>query len=204
MKYFLFLPFFLLVTACLDADATFQFNEDDTVTMSKVVQYDRKMADIRGLEFMCKNGIAEVTENGVTCTETVTETMSRAELIEKANSNSSRNQDYPLEIMAMTQVDEDTVQFHLDLSQLAAGSEEGKKAKGMSMFFDKMLVGHNITVRVKGYKIVETNGEISDDGTEAKVVIPLDAVINRPADIPSSFDATVKIRQTCRFLIFCD
>jgi hypothetical protein len=73
-----------------------------------------------------------------------------------------------------------------DAAEQAAMEAQAKAM--MAAFF----AGKNITLRVKGKEIVETNMTKSADGTSAEVVIPFVDLLNGTATLPPEYTVTVK------------
>lgn len=69
----------------------------------------------------------------------------------------------------------------------AEGQDEESKAM-MQAFFE----GHNITLRVSGKEITESNMTIAGDRKSAEIVIPFLDLINGTANLPAELHATVK------------
>jgi hypothetical protein len=67
------------------------------------------------------------------------------------------------------------------------GQDEETKAM-MQAFFE----GHNITIRIRGKEITESNMSISADKKSAEIVIPFLDLINGTAGLPPELFATVK------------
>jgi hypothetical protein len=73
-------------------------------------------------------------------------------------------------------------------SQITEGQDE-QTAAMMKTYFD----GHNITIRIKGKKIVETNMDTATDGAAEKV-IPFTALFDGTAELPDELFAVVDTR----------
>jgi hypothetical protein len=67
------------------------------------------------------------------------------------------------------------------------GQDEETKAM-MQAFFE----GHNVTLRIRGNEITESNMTISADKKSAEIVIPFLDLINGTANLPAELFATVK------------
>lgn len=74
-------------------------------------------------------------------------------------------------------------------SEVAGGEAQDEETKAMmAAFFE----GHNITIRVSGKEITDSNMTISPDRKSAELVIPFLDLINGTAELPSEVFATVK------------
>jgi hypothetical protein len=67
------------------------------------------------------------------------------------------------------------------------GQDEQTKAMMLALF-----EGHNITLRVHGKEVIDTNMTKSADGTSAEIVIPFLDLLNGTAKLPETLFATVK------------
>lgn len=77
-----------------------------------------------------------------------------------------------------------------DLQSEVAGEEaQDEETKAMMVAF---FEGHNVTIRVSGNEITESNMTISADRKSAEIVIPFLDLINGTAELPPEVFATVK------------
>lgn len=74
-------------------------------------------------------------------------------------------------------------------SQVTEGQDE-ETAQMMKAYLD----GHNVTIRIKGNKVIETNMTLSDDGKAAEIVIPFLGLIDGTANLPKELFAVVDTR----------
>ena len=74
-------------------------------------------------------------------------------------------------------------------SQVTEGQDE-ETAQMMKAYLD----GHNVTIRIKGNKVIETNMTLSGDGKAAEIVIPFLGLIDGTAKLPEELFAVVDTR----------
>lgn len=74
-------------------------------------------------------------------------------------------------------------------SQVTEGQDE-ETAQMMKAYLD----GHNVTIRIKGNKVIETNMTLSGDGKSAEIVIPFLGLIDGTAKLPAELFAVVDTR----------
>lgn len=74
-------------------------------------------------------------------------------------------------------------------SQVTEGQDE-ETAQMMKAYLD----GHNVTIRIKGNKVIETNMTLSGDGKAAEIVIPFLGLIDGTASLPKELFAVVDTR----------
>lgn len=74
-------------------------------------------------------------------------------------------------------------------SQVTEGQDD-ETAQMMKAYLD----GHNVTIRIKGNKVIETNMTLSGDGKSAETVIPFLGLIDGTASLPKELFAVVDTR----------
>ena len=74
-------------------------------------------------------------------------------------------------------------------SQVTEGQDE-ETAQMMKAYLD----GHNVTIRIKGNKVIDTNMTLSGDGKSAEIVIPFLGLIDGTANLPKELFAVVDTR----------
>lgn len=76
-----------------------------------------------------------------------------------------------------------------DMSGELNSETQDEQTKAMMV---ALFEGHNVTLRVSGKEIIDTNMTKSADGTSAEVVIPFLDLINGTSTLPAELFATVK------------
>lgn len=76
-----------------------------------------------------------------------------------------------------------------DMKGELGGEAQDEQTKAM---MQALFEGHNVTIRVHGKEITDTNMTKSADGTSAEVVIPFLDLINGTSTVPAELSATVK------------
>ncbi len=74
--------------------------------------------------------------------------------------------------------------------QLDAGDELGES------LISTMFAGKNITIQLRAPKVIESNGDISDDGTEVKWQLPVAELADQESKFDKEFRAQVKYELT--------
>ena len=74
-------------------------------------------------------------------------------------------------------------------SEVTGGAEQDEQTKAMMQAF---FEGHNITIRVSGKEILDTNMTIAADRKSAEIVIPFLGLLDGTAELPPEIFATVK------------
>lgn len=76
-----------------------------------------------------------------------------------------------------------------DMQSEVGGEEQDEQTKAMMQAF---FEGHNVTLRVRGREIIETNLPNRPDGGTAEIVIPFLDLLNGATDLPAELFATVR------------
>ncbi len=172
----------LLLTGCIDVDMMFDFTGSNAGTATAEMRMSRETFDMFGQspEAMCEDGVPSLSDTEFLCVVTSSGTID--EIV------SGEGEFEMEEGMTIERVGSDQVRVTVDLAVLtkdAAGAGDDAEMR-------EMLVGHNFVFRVRGAEIVETTGDVSDDGTTALVSIPLVDLVD-PATAPK--DAFVTLVQ---------
>lgn len=181
------LAFILPLAACLDAEMTLTFPDDDTAEGTMVMTATSEFYDmsIQSGEPFCEDGIeAELGDGRHSCTETFSGTIDEA-----------INDPDIGEGLTIERRDGGLLFVSFDLKDMTADLTDATEETGGQEMVQMMAAafeGHAITLNVGGGEIVETNGTVSEDGKTAQLAIPLDAVITGGDDLPPSFDVLVR------------
>ena len=133
----------------------------------------------------CVNENDVLTENGdgsATCT-----------MVIEGKFDDLKSSDSPSEDASFTVVSPGVVRVAMKSEGMASEVTEGQDeqtAQMMKAYFD----GHNITIRIKGKKVTESNMTVSDDGTTAEIVIPFLSLMDGTAQLPEELFAVVDTR----------
>ncbi len=133
----------------------------------------------------CVNENDVLTENGdgsATCTTII-----------EGSLDDLKSSDSPSEDASFTVVSPGVVRVAMKSEGMASEVTEGQDeqtAQMMKAYFD----GHNITIRIKGKKVTESNMTVSDDGTTAEIVIPFLSLMDGTANLPEELFAVVDTR----------
>ncbi|WP_298493451.1 hypothetical protein [uncultured Maritimibacter sp.] len=182
----------LPLAGCFDADVTADFSDRDAVRLDAVMTMGAdvyQMAKSTG-EDPCKEGVGTENADGTyTCAQTEVRTL--ADLIAEAN---DPNSDLGMaDGVSIEETADGNVRVTFDLSEMTADMPSEEERAQMAMMFGDAFVGHAITMRVTGEEIIETSGEIVDDGKTAQLVIPLESMFSvSGAAVPQEFDVVVR------------
>ncbi|MBV7407758.1 hypothetical protein [Maritimibacter sp. DP1N21-5] len=182
----------LPLAACFDADVTADFTDREAVRLDAVMTMGAdvyQMAASMG-EDPCKDGVGTVNADGsYTCAQSDVRTL-EALMAEVADPNSDLGMS---EGVSMVETPEGYVRVSFDLSDMTADMPSPEERAQMAMMFGDAFVGHAITIRVRGEEIIETSGEIVDDGKTAQLVIPLEDMFSSAnPDVPEMFEVVVQ------------
>ncbi len=200
MRKLLAFLFMLPLAACFDADISVNFPDNENAEMTAVMTMGPEMFAMisQSGEDPCEDGVGKALPNGsYTCT--ISESGTIDQLIAEANAPSDpNNAESPTAGMtegySIARVDADTVRVSFDLEEMMGDTAPDEDMDEMKDVLMASFMGHAITMNVSGAKIITTNGTISEDGKTATLRIPLDKMLDNSADLPTSFDVTVRTR----------
>lgn len=101
-----------------------------------------------------------------------------------------KSSDSPSEDATFTVVSPGVVRVAMKSEGMASEVTEGQDeqtAQMMKAYFD----GHNVTIRIKGKRVIDSNMTVSDDGTTAEIVIPFLSLMDGTAGLPEELFAVV-------------
>ena len=99
----------------------------------------------------------------------------------------------PSEDASFTVVSPGVVRVSFKTDNMSSQVTEGQDEETAQMM-KAYLEGHNVTIRIKGKKVTETNMTLSGDGRSAELVIPFLELIDGSADLPDEVFAVVDTR----------
>lgn len=189
----------LPLSGCIDAEMTFDFKNDSTVEFYSKTLIGQDMAMMSGIpeSRMCSGKPAQAHGSGLKCEETKTLTIEQlqAELAKEDDNNPLSELQKAIKV---ERPDDKTIKVTLDFG--ASEQLVDDETKMMA----RMLVGqgdqNKVALTVKGPKILETTGTLSEDGTSAHFEVPVMDVMM--GDIPPPFVTTIELK-SCTFRIFC-
>ncbi|WP_371169404.1 hypothetical protein [Aliiroseovarius sp. 2305UL8-7] len=197
MKKLLFLILILPLSACFDADLTFDLHDDETATMSSKVSMGPELYGMiasRG-EDPCKDGVGQQLGDGTyTCLIEETDTIDNliVKLEDERQNHAEQNGVNPNQGVTVERLDGPFIKLSFDLVQLKQAAADTGMEPTMLAAFREAMLGHRIHMTIKGAEIVETNGTLSPDGKSAVFDIPLTALIETDASLPDSFQTIVR------------
>jgi hypothetical protein len=182
----------LALAGCIDATVDIEVLSETTAraTMTQVmgadfyamVKMSAEEMESEDADAFCAEGeLTEHEDGSATCV--VTEEGTFAELIAGMESEEGG--------MTFTAAGPGLVRVAFDTTDMAeeVSGEEEMDAETKQMM-EAFFTGHNITIKVSGREVVETNMESVDGG--AQKVIPLLDLINGTADLPDELYAVVR------------
>jgi hypothetical protein len=199
---------FLALSGCLDVDVTMDFKDAETAEMTVGMVMARQFYDVtgggegKGICPRAQEGSKAdliLGETEVTCR--ATRTVKVADLV---SGKSEGGKGIEADRMAMVErIDDDTLRVTMDLTALmAARPPQLQMGEGQEMV-RAALAGHALVFRIKAPQIVETTGDLSEDGTTATKTIPIAAFLDTPPDFGPAFVTTLKLKESCWLWVFC-
>lgn len=193
------------LTACFDAELVLDFKDEtnvETTLISKMTRAVYDMSTIDGSD-PCEGGNSTLDEETFACIQTAEMTIDAA--IASPNPFAKEGSFDPSEGMMIERLDDNSLRVTVDLGKLDSPDNRPDELKGMSEMAAAPFAGHSIIYRVRGYKILDTNGTLSEDGKEAALVVPIPGLITGNPGVVSPFVTHVQLAPNCAFLgLFCD
>lgn len=177
------LTFMIPLAGCFDVDLTIDFTGENSAEMTMVMVASPEfyaMYSSAG-EDLCEDGEGVVEDDGsYVCTE-----------VESGTLDEFFTDPEMSEGITLERRDNGQIYVAFDLADMTedVGMPEDDTDPEMEAMMREAFEGHAIRIAVRGAEIVETNGTISDDGTEASFEIPLPLLLEEGADLPETFNA---------------
>lgn len=202
------LALFTLLSGCLDVDVMMDFKDTETAEMAVSMVMSREFYDATGGnkgKGICptpkggKGADLVVGDKEVTCS--ATKTVLVEDVISGAAAKGSKGVDAD-KMAKVERIDDTTLRVTMDLTGLMQQRPK-QQAGGAEDMLRAAFAGHNLTFRIKAPRIVETTGELSDDGTTATKTVPIAAFIDANPDFGAPFVTTLKLEESCYLWLFC-
>lgn len=199
---------FLTLAACIDADVALDFQGGGQVEAIVETEVSRQLFDMMGKtpEAACKEGKGELTADNFSCR--IVKSMTVDELIaDVARKNADAD---PLGLSGAGQIerlDENRLRVTFDFSTMMSGRDDLPDAgqlAAMGPMLKAAVAGRSLTFTIKGHKIIDTTGTLSEDGTTATRILPIAALLDAKPDLGPAFVTTVQTDQSCVLWVFCD
>lgn len=206
-RVFALLSLILPLSGCLDVDVTMDFKDSDTAEMTVAMEMSREFYDLTGggkgqgicpkAEQGSKADLV-VGEKQVTCRATRT-----VQIADMVAGKQGAGKGIEADKMALVErLDDDTLRVTMDLTGLMADRPPQDQG-GAEDMLRAAFAGHALTFRIKAPAIVETTGELSDDGLTATKTIPIAAFLDQPPDFGPPFVTTLRLRESCWLWVIC-
>ncbi len=178
----------LPLAGCFDVNVSADFTDTDEVRLDAIMTMDAQsyqMISSTG-EDPCEDGEGTVNDDGsYTCA--MYERRSLEDLL--AAMDDPENDLGIGDGVDIEELDNGNLSVRFDLSDMTSDLPPEEERAQMSEMFGDAFDGHAISMSVVGEEIIETNGEISPDGTTASFDIPLSVMFSPEApSLPESFD----------------
>lgn len=202
-----FLCLILPLSGCLDVDVTMDFKDSETAEMTVAMEMSREFYDLTGGgkgQGICpaaqegSKADLVVGEKQVTCRATRT-----VQIADMVAGKRDAAKGIEADKMALVErIDDDTLRVTMDLTGLMADRPKQDQG-GAEDMLRAAFAGHSMIFRIKAPVIVDTTGDLSEDGTTATKVIPIAAFIDQPPDFGPPFVTTLRLRESCWLWVFC-
>ena len=195
----------LALAACFDAEMTLDFIDAETVEISAMTTMSRELYDMGAMSGSdpCEGGEGKVTASEYTCVQTSTGSIDE---IVATGTGPIGMEDFELgEGLTLTRDGDNIVVVSFDLDAMTDTNDPDDPLADLDDAMAAAFVGHSVIYRIRGYKILSTTGDLSEDGTEAEIVIPIPSLATGDLPVESPFVTEVQLAKDCAFLgLFCD
>ncbi|MBV7379869.1 hypothetical protein [Maritimibacter dapengensis] len=178
----------LPLAGCFDADVTADFTDREAVTLDAVLTIEAEGYQmIAGMgQDPCEEGVSKVNDDGsYTCTMTDQRTLEQL----LAAMNDPEDELGIGDGITVTELNDGNLSVSFDLTAMTSDLPPPEERAQVAAMFGAAFDGHAITMSVVAEEIIATNGEISADGTTAKLVIPLTEMFSAGVpNVPNAFD----------------
>ncbi len=175
------------LAACVDITMEVQVLDETNARGMTTISMDREFYDMSqqqgGGDFCDDDGTFTLTDEAAICVSTKEGTY--AELLEGADQGEP--------IPTIVNVGPGLVRVTYPTASLAEEfSEDTSDPESLAMM-QQFFEGKNLTMKVSGGEIVESNMEIAEDGMSAAIVIPLLGMMTGEVELPDESFAVVKL-----------
>ena len=177
MKKFLLLLMLLPLSACFDADLDIVVHDDETATMSAQMKLGPEMYGMiaQSGQDPCEDGVGTANADGTfTCVVKETDTIDNliAKLEEEGQAAAASGAVDPNQGVSIERLEGPFVLLTFDLAELKRVAAQSGTDPAMMGMLVQAMQGHRIHMTITGAEIVETNGQMSEDGRTAEIADP--------------------------------
>ncbi|MBU2981286.1 hypothetical protein KO498_05615 [Lentibacter algarum] len=194
-------------TACIEGEIELSFVDDVTVESSATYTMARQLFDMTGSNAAkaCPGGEHTLSSESFTCRGTGKgrlEALLNEQTLPFEHAERARTEHVTFQRTSDNSV-KVTVDFAAILREQKVPEDATASLAGAEDLLRAALAGHDFVFKIKAYKILSTTGELSDDETEAKRVIPVANLLDSPPNVGKPFVTEVQLKKPCRFRFFC-
>ncbi|MFQ5623104.1 MAG: hypothetical protein ACE5FS_06880 [Paracoccaceae bacterium] len=194
-----------LLSACFEAETVMHVNPDRTITASSTVEIARRLYDFdrkskAHSDDYCVGGDLEITDDFVRC-HLWSKLPLRNFRLAAANG---------LPAITARAIGDEIIRVEIPVRALMQAMfkakslkpEEERSLKLAKPFIGRAMQDRKLVYAIEGYRVVKTNGRLSEDRTRAEVAVPMADVVDGTAEAPRIFFAEVRFEK-CRVAFFC-
>ncbi len=200
----LFASLFVILTGCLSGkvDMAFQPNEKITGQFTLTIEQSAygMLAGLQGEDAQPFCGDMAVTfkKDVVVCSSeiatTLDEAIDRVKDAKEDDAEPNANA-VSLEKMVIERVDQDKIRISFPLEfKETASLEEPEGMEGVEDMMVASFAGKTIDIHFTGAEVIETNGQVENEGTRASFYIPMVEVIKPSGSLPEAFTALIRYK----------
>lgn len=193
-----------LTSACIDAEVEMNFVDATTMEGALHVTLSRQLFDMTGGDIpkSCPDGEHALTEDSFTCHTKGSGSIE--DLLANQTLPFNGGETSPAEGLRFERTGKNSLKTTLDFSKTLANREQPEDMGGMEDMMRAALAGHSFVFKIKAYKILNTTGTLSEDGKEARFIIPVVTLLDKEPDFGGPFITEIQLEQSCTLWIVCD
>lgn len=173
------------LSGCIDVDMNAEILGADQARVTGYMQVPREMLEMMGGEA----GFCPTAEGG---TIEMSDTHARCNMLQEGTFAEVFEAPEEGPAPVIEDLGDGTVRVAFPIGASMADAADMRADPQMVEMMRPMLEGHTFTLRIVGAEIVESNGEISEDGTTTTFTFPLTAALDPAAEFPEFYEAIVR------------
>lgn len=205
MRIFAFLSACILLTGCLDVDLTLDVSDGENMVVATDLSMSRQLYDMmsKGPDGACPDGQSTLSEDSFHCVKSTNEPI--ADILARGGRLGADGDFDPADTVRIERLDAGSLRVTMDFAELFANQQDKPEdLAGMEGMLRAAIAGHSLIFHVRGVRILESTGTVSEDRTTATRVVPLVTFLDKDPDFGGVFVTDVALRKRCRLWLFCD
>lgn len=207
MRFVLGLIACLLLPSCIDGDVTLDFVSADQVVTRSSFYFPQPVVDAIGAPpaVLCGSGEARPEAGGLTCSGAAEASVAMLTTGEIDLGSVGAKTDLS-RYVTVEQLSPEKLRVTIDFATLLRAIREGDLheigAVGITPASSRGFEG--VIFRIRAPEIVATTGRLSEDGSEARFVLPAAGFFDSELNMGGPFITVINLKKSCLLSLFCD